>query len=297
MSMAAGPGVAVLALLMSAVLGGCSSSKPATPAPPGPGDSQAAAVRREQAPPMAAAPVAARASAAPAAEAVLVPDASRQLVLGVASSWDETAVELWLFEREPGGEWAVSLGPWPGVLGVSGLAWGRGLHGHGVPADQPGPLKREGDGRSPAGLFALTSTYGYAVAATSAMPYTQVGKAWQCIDDQASAAYNQIIDTTGRVVDWKSAELMRQSDELYEWVIEVAHNQPASPGAGSCIFLHVWRGPGKGTAGCTAMARDRIEHLLARLDPEKSPVYVLLPRDRAAALKVRWGLPALPMKG
>jgi L,D-peptidoglycan transpeptidase YkuD (ErfK/YbiS/YcfS/YnhG family) len=82
---------------------------------------------------------------------------------------------------------------------------------------------------------------------------------------------------------------MRDYGELYRWVVEVEHNPSAEPGAGSCIFLHVWGGEDSPTAGCTAMARGDLETLLAWLRP--GAVYVLLTRAERDALATAWGLP------
>jgi L,D-peptidoglycan transpeptidase YkuD (ErfK/YbiS/YcfS/YnhG family) len=89
---------------------------------------------------------------------------------------------------------------------------------------------------------------------------------------------------------------MRRDDDLYRWVVEVGHNggggrAAAVAGAGSCILLHVWQDADRGTAGCTAMPRQRIEELLAALDPAANPVFVLLPREVHAALRGAWRLP------
>lgn len=222
-----------------------------------------------------------------------IPSETRQLLIAVVPGWDDVHAELKRFERTDTG-WKQIGEAWPAVIGVSGAAWGRGLHGAGAPAGQDGPVKKEGDGKSPAGVFALGASFGYDKAPPRGahLPYTQVDKDWLCIDDGTSAHYNEVLDTSGLKKDWGSFEEMRRKDELYRRVIVVAHNPEPSPGAGSCIFLHLWHGPdGGGTAGCTAMAPDPMESLLAWLDPAARPVYVLLPADRADALRTAWALP------
>jgi L,D-peptidoglycan transpeptidase YkuD (ErfK/YbiS/YcfS/YnhG family) len=222
-----------------------------------------------------------------------IPAESRQLILAVVPGWDEVKAEVTRFERGDDGTWKQVGESWPAVIGVSGAAWGRGLHGAAAPAGQDGPVKVEGDGRSPAGVFALGSAYGYGAAPPGVkLPYTVVDRDWLCIDDARSAYYNKVLDTGGLAKDWTSSEVMRRSDELYRRVIVIDHNPEPTPGGGSCIFLHLWHGAdGGGTAGCTAMAPESMEGLLGWIDPAVKPVFVLLPRDRLAALRGPWGLP------
>jgi D-alanyl-D-alanine dipeptidase len=222
-----------------------------------------------------------------------IPQETRQLLVAVVPGWDDVKAELRRFERTDSG-WKQVGDSWKAVVGVHGAAWGRGLHGNGAPAGQEGPVKREGDGRSPAGVFALGASFGYDKAPPrgARLPYTQTDDHWLCVDDARSPHYNQVLDTAGLKPDWSSFEPMRRKDELYRRVIVVDHNPKTTPGAGSCIFLHIWHGPdGGGTAGCTAMAPGPMESLLAWLDPAARPVYVLLPADQAAALRVPWALP------
>ena len=182
------------------------------------------------------------------------------------------------------------------VIGHTGIGWGQGLHGAGAPAGRAGPVKREGDGRSPAGIFALGPSYGVAPTAPpgTRVKYTAVSEPWRCVDDAASAHYNRVLDERTVAKDWTSAEDMRRRDRLYDWVIDVRHNPAAVAGAGSCIFLHVWRGPADGTVGCTAMAAPELAELIAALDPAARPVLVQLPAAEHAALADAWGLPLLP---
>jgi D-alanyl-D-alanine dipeptidase len=213
-----------------------------------------------------------------------------KLVVGIANDWDATTARLQRYERDGYG-WAAVGDPIDAVLGGSGLAWGRGVHGDRPPAGRDGPIKVEDDGRSPAGAFRVVRAYGYDDAGIEggSLPYAQLEDSWRCVDDPGSGHYNRVFDATGIEVDWTSAEEMREYGELYRWVVEIEHNPTAAPGAGSCIFFHVWGGPRSETAGCTAMARDDLETVLAWLRP--GAVYVLLPRDEHDALASAWGLP------
>src|SRR6059058_6047968 len=71
---------------------------------------------------------------------------SRQLIVIVAPTWDANHGTLGLFERADRGKWQRRSGDVLVMLGRNGLAWGVGLH-------RQAATKREGDGRSPAGVF------------------------------------------------------------------------------------------------------------------------------------------------
>jgi L,D-peptidoglycan transpeptidase YkuD (ErfK/YbiS/YcfS/YnhG family) len=236
--------------------------------------------------------VAVLAIAAPAiAEPAVIPADAHQLITGVIADWDATRVTLQRWHRDDHG-WIADGAPWQGVIG-KGAAWGSGLHGTGAPPGRTGATKREGDGKSPAGAFALRGAYGYAAKPPpgATLPYTHVTADWQCVDDPKSTHYTQIVDRSQLAVDWSSSEAMRRRDALYTWVVDIAHNRAAAPDAGSCIFFHVWRNARSPTVGCTAMPEPRLASLIAALDPHA--VYVLLPRAEYAALATAWGLPAL----
>jgi D-alanyl-D-alanine dipeptidase len=217
-----------------------------------------------------------------------------QLVTGVIDGWDSTTATLQLWSRKTGA-WQKVGDPWPAVIGSAGAAWGDGLHGSGAPADRSGPRKHEGDRKSPAGVFDLRAAYGYAPKPPdgTAWTYRAVDDNWVCVDDPKSDAYTAIVDKRMLVKSWASAEEMRRTDELYTWVVDIAHNPSRIAGDGSCIFMHVWRGADSTTVGCTAMAEPKLAHLLGTLDPNAQPVYVLLPRAEYQALAAGWGLPPL----
>lgn len=215
-----------------------------------------------------------------------VPAERRQLVLVVTPDWEATAGLLRRFEGD-GAAWHEVGEPISVVVGRSGLGWGRGLH----PDSLEGPQKREGDGRAPAGMFSLTQTFGYAERVETGLPYLAATPDLECVDDAASAHYNEVLDRAAVTPDWGSHEEMRRNDDLYRLGVVVAHNQPAEPGAGSCIFLHVWSGPRSTTSGCTAMATDAMDAVAAWLDVAAEPVLVQLPVEAYARFKAAWALP------
>jgi L,D-peptidoglycan transpeptidase YkuD (ErfK/YbiS/YcfS/YnhG family) len=214
-------------------------------------------------------------------------DGRRTLLVGVADGWTARTATLRLWRRDIGGAWTADGPAWPASLGHAGLAWGVGA----APPGRTGPTKREGDGKAPAGLFDLTAAYGYLATGRGGLPYQAVDEHWRCVDDEGSKHYNDIVDERAVGKDWSSAEDMRRGDDLYRWVVVVDYNGADTPGAGSCVFLHLWRKAGKVTAGCTAMAAPAMERLLDRLALADRPAYLLLPAAEYDALAAGWGLP------
>jgi L,D-peptidoglycan transpeptidase YkuD (ErfK/YbiS/YcfS/YnhG family) len=166
------------------------------------------------------------------------------------------------------------------------------LHGQGAPAGRTGPAKREGDGRSPAGVFELGTLRGYASTppAGSKLPYEASGPDQRCVDDPASPFYNRII-TTHSSSSFRSAERMRRDDSAYTLAIDVDHNRsPVTPGHGSCIFIHVWAAPDRPVTGCTGLALPDVTQLARWRAP--GAVMVALPLEEYKALRGVWALPS-----
>lgn len=220
-----------------------------------------------------------------------VPAESRQMLLSVSTDWNATTARLQAYERRsPRDPWVAVGEPFDASLGRTGLAWGRGLH----PAGLAGPEKREGDGKSPAGVFDLRLVTGYAATAPAGtgLPYREATATLRCVDDARSRWYNQLVDEAAVTRDWSSAEDMRLGSDLYRLVVWVGHNDaPAVPGGGSCIFLHLRSGPGAVTSGCTAFERTPMERLLRWLDPRSRPVLIQLTQEERTARAREWGLP------
>src|SRR5262249_20772145 len=82
-----------------------------------------------------------------------IPADAQQLVTVVIGDGSSTTATLRLYKGD-GDRWVQVGKPWPAAIGA-GAAWGAGLHGAGAPAGRRGAVKKEGDGKSPAGAFGV----------------------------------------------------------------------------------------------------------------------------------------------
>ncbi len=215
---------------------------------------------------------------------------SRQMLLVVTDGWDSLHGTAQRFERAGAKRAWAAVGPaFDVVVGEHGLGWGRGVRTDPV----SGPIKKEGDGKGPAGVYRLGTAFGLSQEKLPGLrlPYLFLSNNVECVDDAQSKHYNQLV-TKPQVgqPDWNSSEKMWEIP-VYKWGVVVLHNTPAQAGGGSCIFLHIWKAPDRGTAGCTAMTESNLVELMRWLDPKKNALLVQLPKSEYERLKTKWQLP------
>ncbi len=218
---------------------------------------------------------------------------SEQCLVVLTDNWDATNGMVRAFERNKAtGTWKDRGPAFPVVVGKKGLGQGLGL----VAIEFKGaPTKKEGDNKAPAGIFRLSSAFGYAPRRSARwirLPYVALSKETEGIDDPKSRYYTQLVDRSKIAhPDWRSSEQMLRKDVLYKWGVVVEHNARAIRGAGSCIFLHIWKDSSSATAGCTAMREKDLVTLLRWLDPKRRPVLIQMPRAEYARLRIKYELP------
>lgn len=221
-----------------------------------------------------------------------LPAASTQCVVGVADGWDSSHATLSFYEKS-GGAWQRVGAAWPARLGRDGLVWGLGMH----PLPKGASTKREGDWRAPAGVFHIGGVWGYAarIRKHPQLFYHQVNSRDLWVEDPASPDYNKhVVLDHEPATAWEKKQQMKQDDPAHALKLFIAHNAPPTvvANAGSSIFFHIWRAEGtKPTAGCTTMAEAKLRELIARLDPTRKPLYVLLPKAEYATYRAVWKLP------
>jgi L,D-peptidoglycan transpeptidase YkuD (ErfK/YbiS/YcfS/YnhG family) len=220
-----------------------------------------------------------------------IPENTRQLIVGVAPDWDSTEVTLQRFERN-GPQWKPVGSAFPARLGKSGMAWGIGLHSR-----PSANLKVEGDGRAPAGAFALGGAYGYEpnVARRPSLPYHQVTELDLWVEDVKSPHYNRHLRLKQPPQNqWEREQQMRLNDNAHKLKLFIKHNagEQTEPNMGSSIFFHIWReNGGRPSFGCTTMSEEELRQLIRWVDPQANPVYVLLPKAVYEQARSAWKLP------
>ena len=140
----------------------------------------------------------------------------------------------------------------PVVLGRSGIA-----------AD-----KREGDGATPRGRFALIRLWWRADRAPrprTLLPVRRIDPALAWCENPADRRYNRPFRRSAN----EPGDRLWRPDHLYDLMIEISHNtRPRVAGRGSAVFLHVARPDRSGTAGCVALDARDLWRLLGRLGPD-----------------------------
>jgi uncharacterized protein YijF (DUF1287 family)/L,D-peptidoglycan transpeptidase YkuD (ErfK/YbiS/YcfS/YnhG family) len=200
-------------------------------------------------------------------QGIPLPAGHGQVLLVTTPTWTSSGGELRRYQRTGGG-WRQVGRTIDVRLGSKGLGRGRGL----LEAALPGipAAKREGDRRSPAGVFLLGTALGPQRRGPGRWPWRQTDARDRFVDDPASPHYNtwQRLPTSG-APRWKSAEKLAH----YKLALLVRHNtDPVKPGAGSAIFLHT--PAGGASVGCTTMARRDLLAILRWLRPDATPVLV-----------------------
>ena len=198
---------------------------------------------------------------------------SNQLITVKADDWNQPIAYMQRWERaDDKHEWLAKNDPFEVVIGKNGMAWAYNL----LPIpNNVEVFKKEGDMKTPAGLYGLCYVFGYAKNQDPGIkwPYLPLNENLVGVDDPDSLYYNCIIDQNKLKQDWNSAETMYRADGLYKWGLVIDFNfTNAIKAGGSQIFMHIWRGAGQGTEGCIALSEPKMMELLHWIDGNKNPL-------------------------
>ena len=181
---------------------------------------------------------------------------AKRLVLVTAERMNDTTAAMRLYERASAkDDWRALGESEPALIGKGGMAWSQFFLRL---ARRGEPLKVEGDKRAPAGIYSIGRSFG--TLASSRPGHLHVTPDTICVNDPSSPAYNTIA-SRARLGPNVHAENMSRALPMYRRGLLLNYPTDARRRAGSCIFIHVWRSPTTGTAGCVAVPEPRVEAL------------------------------------
>jgi L,D-peptidoglycan transpeptidase YkuD (ErfK/YbiS/YcfS/YnhG family) len=189
----------------------------------------------------------------------LATGSAMQLVTVIARSRASTQGTLRLWRRRAGC-WRALGGPWSAWLGQRGTS----------------PDKREGDRRTPTGVFGFGRVmYGIAPDPGVRFPYRRLvcGDWW--VEDPGSPYYNQFrhVRCGSKPPFRVKSEDMSRSPTAYRHLAVIAYNtNPVVPGRGSGIFLHA--STGRPTLGCVSLPLPRLITTLRWLRPSAARIAI-----------------------
>ena len=222
---------------------------------------------------------------------------ANKLIVVLNEHWDSTSAKIYLLSRV-GEDWKFDRRSIEGVIGNKGIGWGIGLHDDlGWEKRFPYRPKKEGDKRTPAGLFSLGGVLGYdsVLPVKCVKPYQQLHGYMHAVDDTSSIHYNQIVDTNDFSpsfrVHYNSYEDLKFMGEVYQWLFIIDHNPACIRGKGSNIYFHIRRSNGTGTGGCTAVAEKDILYIIEWLN--ESTLILQLPKTVYNSLHRELNLPKI----
>ena len=182
-----------------------------------------------------------------------------QLVVVTGTGMDSSSVKVGYYVREKNAEAseaALAESFWKEEFCTEGYCGHDGMSGE----------KREGDRRTPLGIYSFTQAFGSLENPGSHLPYKQLDGGDYWVDDGNSRYYNQMVNISQVEKDWSSAEHLIGVMPQYRYSLVLNYNtEERTPGKGSAIFLHglhTWK---TWTEGCIAIPEEYVRLLVQQL--------------------------------
>ena len=179
----------------------------------------------------------------------------------VVAAFDEKATDAWvsMHEKQEDGSWIMTMTT-PGFIGKNGLG-----------------KTKEGDAKTPTGIFHFNRAFGIADDPGCKIPYVKVDDdTYWSGDPRKGYHYNELVSLKDLPdLDIKSGDSEHIIDYPYhyQYCLNISYNEKCKPGLGSGIFLHCL-GPAKPfTAGCVSIPEDHMKYVMQHVD-EKTVIVI-----------------------
>ena len=170
----------------------------------------------------------------------------------IIAAFGETTAWVSMHEKDETGTWKMIMTT-PGFIGQKGL----------------GKI-REGDRKTPAGIFHFNRAFGIADDPGCTIPFVKADdNTYWSGDGRTGKHYNELINLCDCPdIDTKASEHIVDYQTEYQYAMNISYNEKGEPGLGSAIFLHCLGSRKPYTGGCTAIPQDKMIFVIKHVRPE-----------------------------
>lgn len=181
-----------------------------------------------------------------------LPSAANSAQIFVVAGVGQTTAWVSLHEKDANGEWQ-QLMTTPGFIGKAGLG-----------------KTKEGDNKTPQGVFRFDAAFGIAPDPGCAIKYTQVDENYYWSGDvRPGKMYNKMVDIRKMPdLDTKASEHIVDYKPNYVYCLNIGYNPLCTVGKGSALFLHCLDARKPYTGGCVAIPEDKMRFVLQTVRPD-----------------------------
>lgn len=203
------------------------------------------------------------------------------LIVVTTSNGSSYEGELSMWKKTWGGRWLRDKNIIDVMIGRNGI--GIGHEWKRWNKYFPYPLKKEGDGKTPMGIYRIGTKFGFKEQSEYGQTdnYLKIKGDTVCVDDPNSTYYNKILVSSEKEIknkNWNSAEVMSR-EPLYNQGILIEYVSSREERAGSCIFIHEIDVKKEGTSGCIAMKKENIEFLYNELKDNTNAAIITMTKN------------------
>ena len=188
-------------------------------------------------------------------------DAARdaeQMLIVAAFSEDATDAWISLHVKQSDGSWHMIMTS-PGFIGKNGLG-----------------KTREGDAKTPTGVFHFNRAFGIADDPGCAIPYVKVdGDTYWSGDPREGYHYNELVslkELPGLNLESGDSEHIVDYPYHYQYSLNISYNEEGTPGLGSAIFLHCLAPAKPFTGGCVSIPEDHMRFVMQKVSGDTAVV-------------------------
>ncbi len=187
-------------------------------------------------------------------DALEAADDAQQLF--IVAAFNEEATDAWvsLHERQTDGSWHMVMTT-PGFIGKNGLG-----------------KTREGDAKTPTGIFHFNRAFGIADDPGSLIPYVKADDdTYWSGDPRDGYHYNELVslrDLPGLDIESGDSEHIIDYPYHYQYCLNISYNEEGVPGLGSAIFLHCLAPAKPFTGGCVSIPEDYMVYVMQHVDED-----------------------------